>query len=242
MNVATSGIVVLGAVLVCLAVAALVIRAQRRTQAPYPPPEDWGVDPDDRKWETEATELRHKALSDVRETAKAWAASITALLTIGTTVGFVKGGETFADLGGTEGNFAFWLVIAAGLLAGAAIATAAFAAQGTPQRYERLDGWTLSKISRERTRRATVLLLWSRVLAVIAALAVFGGFAISWQAGIGEEESTAINAIAVAEDGSVRCGELSSSSDGKLSLVTGDETISVGERSDVDTVESCPAQ
>lgn len=229
--------------LVLATLGAAVVRHQRRLLAPFSAPEGWGTDPDDRRWEAEATELSHRALADVRESAKAWAASIGALLGVGGTVAFVKGEDAFSKLSVDEGNVAFWLTVAAAILATLAIALATFAAQGTPQRYRGLDGWTLSKVSRQRAQQAFVWLLWSRVLAVIAAAAVLGGFAIAWKAGIASEDTPeAISAIAVTDDGKVRCGELQIAADGDLSLAIGDPPVAqpLRENSDVDTVDSCP--
>ncbi len=241
MNEWESGVLVLAAALTCIALGALVVRHQRRLRLPYSAPDGWGTDPDDRKWEREASALSHTSLVEVRETAKNWAASIGALLGVVGTITFVKGEDTFAKLDTTQGNFAFWLLVATALLAAAAIGLATFAAQGTPQRYDSLDGWTLSKITRERTRRATELLLWSRVLAIIAAVAVFAGFAITWQAGIAtEEESDGVSALVVTADGSVRCGELQTNDDGTLVLIVGEKALGVQDGNGVDVIEECP--
>lgn len=241
MSLVDSGVIVLFGVLACIAVGLLVVERQRRLRPPYPTPELWGVHPDDAKWEAEADEIRHKALSDVRESAKAWAATVTALLGVGATVGFVKGEDTFAKLTPAEGNFAFWLIVAAALLAGVAILLAALAAQGTPLRFRHLDGWTLSEVSRESTAKASVLLLWSRVTAVTAALALFVGFGISWQAGIASDDpDEGVSAIAATADGVVRCGELGAAAEGALTLVVDGAAMSIREGSTVDTVEACP--
>lgn len=242
MTFALTGVVVLAGVLVFLSIGAAIVRLQSKLRTPYGAPPGWGINPDDKKWEQEAEKLAHTALADVRESAKNWAASIAALLGIGSTVAFVKGEETFAKLSPTEGNFAFWLAVSAAILAGVAIALATFAAQGTPQRFKSVDGWTLSKISRDRSQKATVLLLWSRVLAIVAAIAIFGGFGMAWKTSIATEDTTSgVSAIAATDDGTVRCGELKTASDGALSLVAGGQTLIVRKGADVDTVDSCPA-
>lgn len=235
------GLAVAVGVLALLSIGAGIARHLRRLRPPYPTPDGWGTDPDDRKWEEEAVELSHTALDDVRESAKAWAGSIGALLGVGGTVAFVKGEDAFSKLSTSEGNVAFWLTVAAALLAVLAIALATFAAQGTPHRYASLDGWTLNKVSREREQRAMELLLWSRTFAIVAAIAVLGGFGIAWKAGIASDDPATVSAIAATDDGTVRCGELQASPDGTLTLKVGDVTQPLQKDSDVDTIDSCPA-
>jgi hypothetical protein len=236
----TGLLVGLGGAIVCLVIGAIVVSKTDWKQAPYSAPPGWGTNPDDRQWEQEAAKLAHTALADVRESAKNWAASIGALLGIGGTIAVLKGEEAFSKLGPTEGNIAFWLAILAFALTGVATILATFAAQGTPQRYESVDGWTLSKVSRERASKATGRLLWSRVFTVLAAIAVFVSFGLAWEAGIASDEPSTTSAIVVTDEGTVRCGELEAAADGALSVVAGEETLTVAKNSDVDTVDSCP--
>jgi hypothetical protein len=215
-----------------------------KTKAPFSAPEDWGTTPDDRKWETEAAALAHTELTEIRDSAKNWAASIATLLGIGGTVAFVKGEDAFAKLTTQEGNYAFWLTVTAALLAGLAIGFATFAAQGTPARYKSIDGWTLRKISRLNSLTAMRRLLWSRILAIVAALAVLVTAGISWKSSIAEdtpESSDPVQAIVTTEDGKRRCGELSTAPLGNLWVEIGKNRFPVDGSNEVVTVDSCPA-
>ena len=140
------------------------------------------------------------------------------------------------------GNFVFWLAVAAGLLLGVAIVLATLAAHGTPQRVEDLDGSTLKQISRERANDAYRKLLWSRGLTIVAAICVFVGSAFVWKEGIASDDpSTEITAIATTEDGVTRCGSLSRSSDGALSMTAGGASLALQEASEVEPVDDCPS-
>ncbi|HEY5942520.1 MAG TPA: hypothetical protein VIT89_06660 [Solirubrobacterales bacterium] len=178
----------------------------------------------------------------MRESAKNWAASIGALLTIGGTVGLVKGEEAFSKLSSAEGNFAFWLTLTAAVFAGLAIALATFAAQGTPARYKSIDGWTLSKISAERSIVAMRLLLVSRILVSVAAVAVLAALSIAWKSGIATEEpaTTGVSAIATTVDGRARCGKLRVSAIGGLFMTAGKSTVKVEPGVEVTVVDACP--
>jgi hypothetical protein len=214
-----------------------------KTKPPSPAPDGWGTTADDRKWETEASALAHTELSDVRESAKNWAASIGALLGIGGTVAFVKGEDAFSKLTTQEGNFAFWLTVTAALLAGLAIGFATFAAQGTPARYKSIDGWTLRKISRSRSLDAMRRLLWSKVLAIVAAIAILVTAGISWKGSIAEEaEPAGTYAIVTTVDGRLRCGELATTPRGAVRVGFGRATMVVDGTSEITTVESCPPE
>jgi len=234
--------IVIGAEIFVLLFAWLVFVYNRKIEGPRPQPDDWGSNPDDRQWEKEAAGLPHSELASVRESAKNWAASITALLTIGGTVGLVKGEEAFSKLTPGEGNFAFWLTFTAVVLAGLGIALATFAAQGTPARYKHLDGWTLSRVASEQSLKATRLLLYSRILVVVAAIAILTTLAISWKKGIASEEPNAsgVSAMATTADGRIRCGELRTASIGGLWLVTGKFESPVKEGSEVTILDACP--
>jgi hypothetical protein len=236
-----AGAIVVVAVLAVATVAGLRFIYTVKTKEPLSAPDGWGTAPDDLKWETEATELAHTELASVRESAKNWAASIGALLTVGGTVGLIKGEEAFSKLGHSAGNFAFWLTLAAAVLAGLAIAFATFAAQGTPARYKGLDGWTLQNVSRNRTLAAMRQLMWSRILATIGAVAVLAALTIGWKAGIAEEHpSSGQNGFVTTVDGKMRCGALATSGQGRVSVAVGKTTMAVSGKSDIDIVEKCP--
>jgi hypothetical protein len=248
MSFLASGLVVLSATAVALLAGYLVatkllIKEIGAMQAPT----NWGRAPDDLDWKAEAEKLRHSALREIRETAKAWAASISALLGVAGTVAFVKGPDTFGKLGEGAGNFAFWLTVVAALLAGLAIGLATFAAQGTPQRFASLDGWTLKKISRERAKRAAELLLYSRIATIVAALAILVGFSIAWKDGIGSEaekpkEAEAPgHAVAVDTEGTIRCGHLLATPGGALYLRIHRQKYELKGANALELVEACPS-
>lgn len=216
---------------------------QMKTKAPLSAPAGWGTTADDRKWEVEAAALAHTELAEVREAAKTWAASIGAVLGIAGTVAFVKGEDKFASLTTQEGNYAFWLTVSAALLAGFGIALAAFAAQGTPARYKGIDGWTLRNVSRSRSLTAMRRLLWSKVLVVVAGLAILASAGISWKASIAEEETEAsdpVLAIVTTVDGLRRCGELSTAPRGNVWVGRGKDRVQVDGTNEIVIVESCP--
>jgi hypothetical protein len=217
-----------------------------KTKAPEgSAPGGWGLTEDDRKWEKDAAVVAHTELADIREAAKNWATSIGAILGIGGTVAFVKGEDAFAKLTTQEGNYAFWLTVTAALLAGLAIGFATFAAQGTPFRYKSIDGWTLRKVSRSGSLLALRRLLWSKVLAIVAAVAILAVAGISWKSSIAEdtpENAEPIQAIVTTIDGKRRCGELSTTGRGNLWVQTGKERMAVDGTNEIVTVETCPAK
>jgi hypothetical protein len=234
--------IVIGAEIFALLLGWLIFVYNRKIEGPSSQPEDWGTNPDDRQWDKEAAAISHGELAAVRESAKNWAASIAALLTIGGTVGLVKGEEAFSKLTPGEGNFAFWLTLTAVVMTGLGIALATFAAQGTPSRYRHLDGWTLSKVSSEQSLKAMRFLLYSRILVVVATIAVLTTLAISWKKGIASEEPAAggVSAMVTTEDGRSRCGELRTASIGGLWLVSGKFESPVKGGSEVMILDACP--
>ena len=106
--------------------------------------EQWGMDPDDVRWEEEAINVAHESLASVRTTAKSWGETITALLGVFSAVAFIKGPDAFTAIDGDGASVAALLIIFAAGLAAVAIALAAFAAQGVPRAVAPLDGWALS--------------------------------------------------------------------------------------------------
>jgi hypothetical protein len=240
-SILAAGAIVIVAAAALVGIGFLLFIFHAETSPPLSAPVGWGTNPDDRKWETEATEVPHGELAAVRESAKNWAASIAALLTVGGTVGLIKGEEAFSKLSNSAGNFAFWLTVAAAVLAGLAIALATFAAQGTPANYKGLDGWTLRNVSRKRTLVAMRQLMWSRILASVGAVAVLAALTIGWASGIAEEHpDPGVNGFVTTVDGKMRCGTLDTSGRGLVSVAVGKETMPVSGESEINIVESCP--
>ena len=56
-------------------------------------PNRWPVSADDRKWDTEADDLRHKSLTNVRGVAEKWLGSIATVLGIIATILLIQGPE-----------------------------------------------------------------------------------------------------------------------------------------------------
>jgi hypothetical protein len=235
------GALILGGTVALTAIVIAVALWRTKTRPPMSAPKGWGTHPDDRQWEDEAAKAPHEELASVRESAKSWAASLTALLGVGGTVAFVKGEEAFAKLSHSTGNVVFWLTVTAAAMAGLSIVTATFAAQDAPARYKGLDGWTLRTASRDLAQAAMRKLYVSRVLGLVAAVAILAVAGISWQASIAKEiEPTGNTAYAVTTDGRLRCGELSTSSLGGVSIATGKGTKQVAGK--VEPVDKCPAR
>lgn len=209
------------------------------TPAPMPP--DFGADPDDTRWNDEAVELGHGALTKVQDTAKKWGETIAGLLGIFGVVAFVKGPEAFADIPGRTAWVVVAVVALAALAAAAAVYTGALAAQGSPARLDPLNGWTLKQLTQARTATATTLLRVSRAFALAAAVLLLAAMAVSWTATLdarGEKAETF--AVVVWDDGSATCGKLDSDAAG-ISIETDAETRPLRAVRQVVRVASCPA-
>ena len=198
-----------------LAIGFLVLA--RRLLAPRAPeiaptPEQWGLAPDDLRWEDEALEEHHHGLTTVRSSAAKWGESIGALLGVFALVAFVKGPDTFTDITGVEAEAAALLVVLAAAFAGAAVMLAALAAQGTATDVSLLDGWALRTLTAARTKAAAKQLAWSRVLAVGAAMLVLVAVGLTWLAALRERDesgATSQHAVVISQaSGEVVCGEL----------------------------------
>jgi hypothetical protein len=175
-------------------------------------PEQWGIAPDDVRWEDEALEERHRGLAAIRASAAKWSESIGALLGVFAVVAFVKGPDTFTGVRGREAEAAALLVILAAALAGAAVLLAAIAAQGVAQDVSLLDGWAFRTLAAARIRTAAKQLAWSRVLAVTATMCVLLAVGVTWLAALEErreKQSTGQRALLVSGPrNEVVCGTL----------------------------------
>jgi hypothetical protein len=134
------------------AIAYLIYAHQTQVTHVEQPPATWLDDPDDWRWQTEAEEGAHASLATVRTTATGWASSVSALLGIFGTVAVIKGPDAFKDIGTPTGWYVLGLFAGATILAGAAVLLAAIAAQGTPQRLDRADGWAWKAFHADRPR------------------------------------------------------------------------------------------
>jgi hypothetical protein len=210
-------------------------------------PKSWGEDPDDWIWERDANQLLHTGLDQVRKAAEKWAATISVLLGLFSTVAFIKGPDTFSDLEADwAAALAASLIVLAVLLAGAAILLAALAAQGTPRWAKKLDGWTLKTYYREQARKARTELAWSRVLAVTAALSIVAGVSVTWFETLGTrgtKPTPSAQSAIITSGAVVRCGALTVAPNGDVLFATTGRTpvpLSNLHVSNVIPVASCP--
>lgn len=231
------GVVVLTVV---VAVAAVMIVKSGREDAGAPPA-DWGRDPDDRRWEDEAVDVLHSQLADVRGTATAWGAAISALLGIFSVVAFIKGPTAFTSVHGHEADAAALLILFAMVLAAGAVVLSALAAQGVPRDVQQLDGWELRFQSGARARAAVTQLAWSRLLAVASALVVVLSIGLTWLAALREGDgASATKVLVVTNGGGVRCGALVATSPVLKVKDAAGATMQVRGVKQIVKVESCP--
>lgn len=181
-------------------------------------PEQWGVAPDDVRWEDEALEERHRGLPAIRTSAAKWSESISALLGVFAVVALVKGPDTFTDVRGREAEAAALLVVLAAALAAAAVLLAAIAAQGTSRDVSLLDGWAFRILTTARIKAAAKQLAWSRVLAIAATMCVMLAVGVTWLAALEErtgKQSTGPSALVLRGPRSeIVCGTLTVTSAG----------------------------
>jgi hypothetical protein len=100
--------------------------------------------PDPLRWEQKVKQRRMEGLKPLQERADAWAETITAPSSASLARSpSLQGRISLRRLTQNVARPVFGLIVAAGMLAAAAIATAAYAAQGEPRWYESLSGRTL---------------------------------------------------------------------------------------------------
>jgi hypothetical protein len=206
--------------------------------------EQWGLGPDDVRWEDEALEERHRGLAAVRASATKWSESIGALLGVFAVVAFVKGPDTFTDVHGWEAEAAALLVVLAAALAAAAVLLAAIAAQGAAQDVSILDGWALRTLTAERIKAAAKQLAWSRVLAVTATMCVLLAVGLTWLAALDErdeKQSTGQSALLVSGAAKeVVCGTLTMTAAGLRVVPKRGRPHDVVSPETLTLVSSCP--
>jgi hypothetical protein len=141
----------------------------------------WPLTDDDRRWDKEATELRHTGLSFVRASADKWQQSIAAFLSILGTVAFITGPSSLDEIPGGSVRIAVGLLIlGAGVLGVVAFFLASLAAQGSPRWGGYVGGAKLKGWYQTQTRIAVQYLWISRALAVSSVACVFVAAALSW--------------------------------------------------------------
>lgn len=125
---------------------------------------------EERAWADQADKLELEALSGIRGLAEKWAASLTTALGIAGLGALFESAGKFDKLGGAWKAVAKISFSAAVVLALTATVLATTAAQGTTKRLFIPGGSALREYSRRAVASALVLLKWSRISAVLAAL------------------------------------------------------------------------
>jgi hypothetical protein len=213
--------------------------------------------PDDLVWEEEAAAARHNALDNVRGTAKEWSQSIGLILGAFTTAAFLKGPEAFSDLPAAGFTLRFQLasidvtyeprtaalalIFLGAIVLTIALATATFAAQGTPGWTKQLNGETYRIKSTSATKWSIALLTVSRVTTIIAAVMILVGTAIAWSADAQKPTADeAQSAIVQLQTGAI-CGVLSNAADGSLQVTPeGGATHAIPSTGNIVLVDGCP--
>jgi hypothetical protein len=212
-----------------------------------------GVSLDDELWEDEAKDARHKALDNVRATAKSWTESIGLVLGAFTTAAFLKGPEALTDIpgGGFSLSIGPWayepartvgnVVLVGALTLAIALGLAALAAQGTPGWTDQLHGRVYKRLSAEATKRSIRYLKASRFATAIAAGLILVGMAMAWTAQVEKPAGADTTSAIVSAGGRSVCGTLSTAADGSVSVTPKrGSAAAVDPGSPVNVVESCP--
>jgi hypothetical protein len=237
----TTALAITGAVALLAGLGIVLWRVTRPPTMQTPaPPSSWGLDPDDSRWEAEATELLHQSLPKLQDAAAKWGQSVTAVLGAFSLAAFLKGPESFTDLPAPWRLVVIGLVLVGGLAAAAAVYTAAVAAQGSPRWVQQLDGWQLKALHKQLGRHTGRLLNLSRALTAGAALVVLGAMAIAWLAdSLQAEEPARQSAVVVWRSGQVRCGQLAGGSAPTLQLADGQTEMRLDDVDQILVVNYC---
>jgi hypothetical protein len=206
-------------------------------------PANWGADPDDQKWDAEAAQLPHTALSDVRGAAEKWGSTVAALLGLFGVVAFAQGPSSLTDVPGDDAYAVLAMVLIAVVLAGAATYTSAIAAQGSPATVQNLNGYTLKAIHNTRLPRAVKLLKASRALTLAAILLVLGAVAVASLGTLDARDtdsSASPSVVVVKRDGTVVCGTLKLAGTTLVLVDTMGAPSSIAGSTQVVPVDKCP--
>jgi hypothetical protein len=238
----TSALAVVGAVVLLAGLGVMLWRVTRPPTVDTPaPPSSWGLDPDDSRWEAEATEQLHQSLPRLQEAAAKWSQSVTAVLGAFSLAAFLKGPESFAEVPAPWRLVVIGLVLLGALAAAAAVYTAALAAQGSPRWVQQLDGWQLKALHKQLGRHAGRLLNLSRALTAGAALLVLAAMAIAWLADALQPQTPARqSAVVVWRSGQVGCGQLTGGTTPMLKLADGQPAAELHDVGQLLMVDRCP--
>lgn len=196
----------------------------------------------DRKWQSRADELVFDEYPRIQAVAEKWAGTIGALTGLFSIAVLVKGPQDISKL-------PLGFKILAGVFLGGALVAAFFsvyraalAAQGTSRRAY-LDATTLPNLYHDAAERATSHLWWSRRLAVVAVIFIILTIALTWYVPPENPTAVPVNVLVVQRSGSVECGVLRASTQGKpvLSLeVSGQPSIPLTNITTLITTTACP--
>jgi hypothetical protein len=161
--------------------------------------------------EIQAATVRSEELPKLREAAKEWGQTLAALFGLFGIAGLIQGRDELAKI---ADNWVFAIVaclVVSFVAAGAAIATAAFAAQGWPRTVsdEELTAATI-----EAARNAQSWLIASRVTGIVALFFLVAGIAITW---FGPDTREDVRYLVIHDDG-VACGTLGRTAGGAITV------------------------
>jgi hypothetical protein len=191
-----------------------------------------------RNWEQIAVQLPTHSLQPIRDAARSWATTLSALVGISTVIGLVQGRDSFSKLAsGTQIAFAVALFVT---LAAAVVAiySAGIASQGKPYR-----GWNDARSIRDwynkEVDNAVASLKRSWFLSGVAVVALVVAILINWFGPV--QPNAGMSVLVVQKLGSVVCGTLQKDKAGNLVLSNdGQPSISLNDITSITVVSSCP--
>lgn len=196
--------------------------------------ESTSVTEDEWRWEAEATQLRHEALTNIRKSAEHWSVTVTALVGIFGATSFIVGPQQLADVGDPVWRTVALVAVLLAIVATACAAVlAALAAQGVPRSIDILDGAALREQTRLGVMRASERLTRSRLTAVVGLMSILVATGVVVFAGAGGGKAQMIVRF---QDGGVSCGVATKADDGAL-LLNGRRLVRVEQFA---VVENCP--
>lgn len=169
-----------------------------------PPP------PDAAEWDQAAGEFYRGSLDRIRSSAEKWTGSVATLLGLFGTVALVAGPSEIAKVPSHVRDRVVGLIVLAGVAAGIAVLTGAFAAQGTPRRMSPWNGDAYRAYVTQQAGTARRLLIASRCTGIGAALLVFitGVTVLVAGSGAAGKEASGSQIVVVTRQGQLICGEL----------------------------------
>lgn len=196
------------------------------------------VNADLRNWEQIAVQLPTHSLQPVRDAARSWATTLSALVGISTVLGLAQGRDSFSKLAfGTQLAFALALIIAL-TTAVAAIYSAAIASQGKPYKGWN-DAGSVRNWYNKEVDNAVANLRRSWFLSGIAVVTLAAAILINWFGPL--QQNAGVSILAVQKSGSIVCGTLQKEKAGNLVISKdGQPSIYLNSTTSFTIVSSCP--